>query len=213
MKMLFDFFPIIVFFAVFQITSDDPSNTTQAMVYATEAGIAATLLQVSIFWLRHRRFEKMHLITLVLISVFGGITIALEDSFYIKWKTTILEWVFALVFLGSQYFGKKNLVERMMGAAIMAPEHVWRILNYAWVVFFILMGFINLYVIYNFDDETWVNFKTFGMLGMTVVFVILQSIYVTRHAETEFIEQAKPATAEDNEEKNASSVVEQQGKD
>ena len=133
----------------------------------------------------------MHLITLALMSVFGGITIALEDPFYIKWKTTILEWVFALVFLGSQVFGKKNLVERMMGAAVRAPDSVWRTLNYACVVFFAAMGFLNLYVIYNFDDSTWVNFKTFGLLGLTIVFVILQSIYVTRHDETEFIEQQK----------------------
>lgn len=204
MKMLFDFFPIIVFFAAFKLSDNN-------MVIATEAGIAATVLQVAIFWLKHRRFEKMHLITLVLISVFGGITIALEDSFYIKWKTTILEWVFALVFLGSQYFGKRNLVERMMGAAIRAPAHVWKKLNYAWVVFFILMGFINLYVIYNFDDEAWVNFKTFGMLGMTIVFVILQSIYVTRHAETEFIEQ--DAAGKPDNKDSSSDLAEQQGKE
>ncbi len=206
MKMLFDFFPIIVFFAAYKLSDNN-------MVIATEAGIAATVLQVALFWLKHRRFEKMHLITLVLISVFGGITIALEDSFYIKWKTTILEWVFALVFLASQFFGKKNLVERMMGAAIRAPVHVWRKLNYAWVGFFILMGFINLYVIYNFDDETWVNFKTFGMLGMTIVFVILQSIYVTRHTETEFIEQAEVDKSEENGNPPSASTVEQQGKD
>lgn len=181
MKMLFDFFPIIIFFAAYHIGGKD-------MVIATEAGIAATVLQVAIFWLKNRRFEKMHLITLVLISVFGGITIALGDSFYIKWKTTILEWVFALVFLGSEFIGKHNLVKRMMGHAVNAPEYIWRRLNLAWVAFFAIMGFINLYVLYNYDDETWLNFKTFGMLGLTIVFILAQSIYIARHSETEMID-------------------------
>lgn len=181
MKMLFDFFPIVIFFAAFQLSGND-------MVIATEAGIAATLLQVSLFWLKNRRFEKMHLITLGLITVFGGITIALGDPLYIKWKTTILEWVFALVFLGSQFVGERNLVKRMMGHAMNAPDHVWRKLNYAWVVFFVLMGFINLYVLYNFDDAVWVNFKTFGMLGMTIVFIILQGIYISRHGEAQMLD-------------------------
>ena len=204
MKMLFDFFPIIIFFAAYHLGGKD-------MVIATEAGIAATLLQVIIFWLRHRRFEKMHLITLALITVFGGITIMLGDSIYIKLKTTILEWVFALVFLGSQFFGKKNLVKRMMGAAVKAPDHVWKKLNYAWVTFFVVMGFLNLYVVYNFDDDVWLNFKTFGLLGMTVIFVILQSVYVATQGEAEFIEQQADANA--NDESNSADMAEQQGKE
>jgi len=190
MKMLFDYFPIIVFFAVFHIFSDAPEDataaitmaaTTEAMIMATKAGIAAALLQVILYWLKTRKFEKMHLISLGLIAVFGSITIALGDPLYIKWKTTILEWVFALVFLGSQYIGKKNLVERMMGHVMTAPDNVWKKLNYAWAGFFTSMGFVNLYVIYNFSDEFWVNFKLFGMLGMTFVFVIAQGIFMAKY--------------------------------
>lgn len=203
MKMLFDFFPIIIFFASYHLFGKD-------MVIATEAGIAATVLQVALFWLRHRRFEKMHLITLALISVFGSITIMLGDSIYIKLKTTVLEWVFALTFLGSQFFGKKNLVERMMGVAVKAPEHIWRKLNYAWVVYFTCMGFLNLYIVYNFSDDIWLNFKTFGMLGMTILFVILQSVYVARHGDAEFIEQKAEAGA--NKVKSDAELAEQQGK-
>lgn len=192
MKMLFDYFPIIVFFATFKLFDNN-------MIIATESGIAASFLQVALFWLRYRRFEKMHLITFALISIFGGITIALDDPLYIKWKTTILEWVFALVFLGSQFFGKRNLVERMMGAAIKASDKVWRTLNYAWVVFFTTMGFLNLYVLYNFDDDTWVNFKFFGMLGLTVIFTILQGIYVMRHDEAEILEVKKESGISEQE--------------
>jgi len=184
MKMLFDYFPIIIFFTVFQIYTGDASNseaTKEAMILATKAGIAASFLQVILYWLKTHEFEKMHLISLGLIAVFGSITIALGDPLYIKWKTTILEWVFALVFLGSQYVGKKNLVERMMGHVMEAPDNIWKKLNIAWAGFFTAMGFINLYVIYNFSDEFWVNFKLFGMLGMTLVFVIAQGLFMAKY--------------------------------
>lgn len=176
MKMLFDFFPILLFFAAYKF---------YGIYVATMTAIAATFVQVSLYWIKHRRFQKMHLITLVLISVMGGITIYLQDPMFIKWKTTFVEWAFALAFLGSQFIGKKNFVERMMGSAITAPDHIWKKLNLAWVAFFILMGAINLYVIYNFDTDTWVNFKTFGMLGMTLVFIITQGVFLTKYINRE----------------------------
>jgi len=183
MKMLFDYFPIIIFFVVFKFLTGDGSNEAvkEAMIMATKAGIAASFLQVGLYWLKTRKFEKMHLISLALIAVFGSITIALDDPLYIKWKTTILEWVFALVFLGSQYIGEKNLVRRMMDKVMIAPDAIWKKLNIAWAAFFTLMGFVNLYVIYNFSDEFWVNFKLFGMLGMTFVFVIAQGIFMAKY--------------------------------
>jgi intracellular septation protein len=179
--MLFDFFPIILFFAAFKLSGND-------MIIATQVGIAATFLQVAIHWLKHRAFEKMHLITLVLISVFGGITIYLDNPLYIQWKTTILEWVFALAFLGSHYIGKDNFVKRMMGQAMTAPDDIWAKLNFAWVGFFTLMCFVNLYVIYNFSQDIWVNFKTFGMLGMTFVFIIAQGIVLSRYVNASNVE-------------------------
>lgn len=182
MKMLFDFFPIILFFAAFKLGGND-------IILATQVAIAATFVQVTLFWLKNRRFEKMHLITLVLISIFGGITIWLDNPLYIQWKTTILEWVFALAFLGSHYIGKDNFVKRMMGKALTAPDEIWAKLNFAWVGFFTLMGFINLYVIYNFSQEAWVDFKTFGMLGLTFVFMIAQGVVLSRYIEPEKLEE------------------------
>lgn len=178
MKMLFDFFPIILFFAAFKLSGND-------MIFATEVAIAATFVQVSLYWIKNRRFEKMHLITLGLISVFGGITIYLDNPLYIQLKTSVLEWVFALAFLGSHYIGKDNFVKRMMGKAMTAPDSVWAKLNFAWVGFFTLMGFVNLYVVYNFSPEIWVDFKTFGMLGMTFVFMIAQGIVLSRYIKTD----------------------------
>jgi len=189
MKMLFDFFPIILFFATYKYFDNN-------IILATEVAIAATFLQVLLYWLKNRKFEKMHLITLGLISVFGGITIVLDNPFYIQLKTSILEWIFALVFLGSQYIGKKNLVSRMMGSAISAPDHIWKKLNFAWVGFFALMGFVNLYVVFNFSEEFWVDFKTFGMLGMTIVFVIAQGVFMAK-----YVIQEEPEEQTENETK------------
>ena len=176
--MLFDFFPIILFFVAFKFGGND-------IILATQVAIAATFLQVSLYWIKYRKFEKMHLITLVLISVFGGITIWLDNPLYIQWKTTILEWVFAIAFLGSHYIGKDNFVKRMMGKTLKAPDSVWAKLNFAWVAFFTLVGFVNIYVIYNFSQEAWVDFKTFGLLGMTFVFMIAQGVVLARYIETD----------------------------
>lgn len=179
MKFLFDFFPILLFFITFKL-SGDPGT---AIIYATEVMIIATFVQVSISWFRHRKIEKMHLITLGLIVVFGGATILLEDEIYIKWKPTVVNWLFALAFLVTHFINSKTLVERMMGKAITLPKMVWKQLNMAWILFFIIMGFINLYVIYNFDTDTWVNFKLFGLMGLTFVFVIAQAFFLAKYIE------------------------------
>jgi len=181
MKMLFDFFPILLFFAAYKYFDND-------MIIATQVGIGATFLQVTIHWIKHRAFEKMHLITLALITVFGGITIALDNPFYIQLKTTVLEWVFALAFLGSHYIGKDNFVKRMMGHAVTAPDDVWAKVNFLWVGFFVLMGFVNLYIVFNFSEDFWVNFKTFGMLGATFVFLIAQSLYLAKYVNSDVAE-------------------------
>ena len=177
MKFLFDFFPIALFFITFKFY-DDPQ---EGVLAATAVAIVATILQVFMFWLKNKRVEKMHIITLVLISVLGGATLILKDPVFIKWKPTGVNWMFAIAFLGSQFFGEKPFVKRMMAHAVELPEAVWMKLNIAWVVFFTAMGFANLYVAFNFDLSTWVDFKTYGMLGLTVLFVILQAIFLAKH--------------------------------
>ena len=125
----------------------------------------------------------------MLISVLGGITIALADPAFIQWKPTLLNWAFGLVFLGSMFIGEKNLIERMMSSQITLPDQVWTRLNLAWVLFFAFSGFANLYVAFYFnlaaDEQTrmdfWVNFKLFGLMGMTILFVILQALYLSTH--------------------------------
>lgn len=177
MKFLFDFFPIALFFITFKFY-DDPQ---EGVLAATAVAIIATILQVFLFWLKNKRVEKMHIITLVLITVLGGATLILKDPVFIKWKPTGVNWMFAIAFLGSQFFGEKPFVKRMMAHAVDLPEAVWMKLNIAWVVFFTAMGFANLYVAFNFDLSTWVDFKTYGMLGLTVLFVILQAVFLAKH--------------------------------
>ncbi len=172
MKFLFDFFPILLFFIAYKVWD---------IFVATGVAIGATFLQVGLFWFKHRRFERMHLITLALIVVFGGLTIALRDETFIKWKPTILNWLFAAAFLGSRFIGNKPLVQRMMESNFSLPDPVWRRLNLIWFIFFTAMGAVNLYVAFTFDTATWVNFKLFGMMGLTVLFVIAQAFYLARH--------------------------------
>jgi intracellular septation protein len=178
MKLLFDFFPVLLFFMVFK-AHDDPHT---GMMRATAVIIAATLLQVGWTWWKHRRLERMHVITLGLVVLFGGATLLLQDELFIKWKPTIANWLFAAVFAGSHFIGGKPLVQRMMEAQIAAPRQVFATLNAAWVAFFVLMGALNLYVAYAFSTDTWVNFKFYGLLGLTIAFVIGQGFYLARHA-------------------------------
>ncbi len=173
MKFLFDFFPILLFFIAFKLYD---------IYVATAVIIVASIVQISWIWIKQHRVENMHLITLVLVVILGGATLLLHDETFIKWKPTVVNWAFALAFLGSQFIGRKNLLQRMLEKqVIVTVEYVWTRLNLAWVLFFIAMGIINLYVAFNFDTNTWVNFKLFGMMGLTIVFVIAQSFYLARY--------------------------------
>lgn len=172
MKLLFDFFPIVLFFAAYKLFD---------IYVATAVAIAASFVQVGYSWWRNRKVEPMHLLTLVIIVVFGGLTLYLQDEMFIKWKPTVINWLFGLVFLGSQWLGEKTMVERMMGMTLTLPDDVWRRLNLSWSGFFLALGVVNLIVVYGFDTATWVNFKLFGMLGLTLVFVLLQSVYLSRY--------------------------------
>ncbi|WP_438467200.1 septation protein A [Marinomonas sp. PE14-40] len=175
MKILFDFLPIIIFFAVYKYTGD--------LIMATAVLIPATIIQVGYNWIKHKTVEKMHLVSLVLVILLGGATILFGNGDFIKWKPTIVNWLFAVVFFGSQFIGQKNIMQRMMGEKIQLPFKVWRTLNLAWVGFFLVSGTLNLYVAFQFSEEIWVNFKLFGLLGLTFVFVIIQGIYLSSHIQ------------------------------
>jgi intracellular septation protein len=176
MKFLFDFFPIILFFIAYK---------WQGIYAATVIAIAASAVQVAYYWLKNKSFETTHVATFFIIAVFGGLTLYLQDEAFIKWKPTIVNWLFGLVCIGSQFIGKQPIIQRMMNGNISLPNNVWTNLNAMWAAFFIFLGGINLYVMYNFDTDTWVNFKLFGMLGLTLLFVVLQGFYLMKHIQEE----------------------------
>lgn len=172
MKFMFDFFPVLLFFIAYKMYD---------IYTATAVLILACFVQTVGHWVIHRSFEKSHLITLVLVALFGGATLLLQDEMFIKWKPSVINWLFGIAFIGSQFIGEKNLIQRMLGAQLELPLTVWRNLNSAWALFFIALGFVNLYVVYNFDTDTWVDFKMFGLMGLTLGFMLLQGLYLARH--------------------------------
>lgn len=174
MKLLFDLFPVALFFIAYKMYD---------IYTATAVIIVATIVQVAYMYTKNKRVEKMHIITLALILVLGGLTLVLQDEDFIKWKPTLVNWGFALVFLGSHFIGKKPIIRRMMDSALSLPDLIWIRLSWMWVAFFILSGIVNLYVAFNYDTDTWVNFKLFGLMGMTLVFIVVQGFYISRYLQ------------------------------
>jgi len=180
-KFLLDQFPIIVFFVAYFV----PHDRSQALFVATAAAIPASLIQVAIHRLLYRRFDRGQLITLALLAILGGATLLLQDKRYIMWKPTAVYWLFAAVFLGSQFVGGKTVTQRIMGHALAVPAAIWRRANLSWVVFFILMGIANLFVAFNFSEATWVKYKLFGTMALFFVFTLAQFAYLSHYAETQ----------------------------
>lgn len=172
MKFLFDFFPIILFVIAFKMGD---------IYLATIAAIVASIIQV--LWSRYKtgRFEKLPLITLATIVILGGATLFFKNELFIKWKPTVLYWVLALALLISQFIGKKPLMQRLLEQNVGLPMRIWYQLNLSWALFFTAMGIINLYVVYHFDTNTWVNFKLFGTLGLTLIFIVIQGFYMAKY--------------------------------
>lgn len=175
MKFLFDLFPIILFFAAYKFAG---------IYVATGVAIAATFAQIAWVHFRHGKVDKMLWVSLGLIVFFGGATLILRDPTFIKWKPTVLYWLFATILLGSALFGK-NLIRGMLEAQVSLPEPLWLRLNLAWVVFFTVMGGLNLYVAFNYSEADWVNFKLFGGMGLMFAFIIAQGLLLAKYIPEE----------------------------
>jgi len=176
MKFLFDIFPVLLFFLAFKFWG---------IYVATGVAIVATIAQVGWSWMRHRKVDNMLWVSLAIIVVFGGATLWLRDESFIKWKPTVLYWLFAVVLLGSVLLFRKNLIRAMMEKQLTLPDPVWQRLNLSWVAFFAAMGAANLYVAFHYPTEMWVNFKLFGGIGLMVVFVLAQGLMLSRYIEPE----------------------------
>ena len=177
MQLLVDYLPILFFFGTYVATKDIFSAIVAIMVVAP--------IVVAAQWYFTRKLNKMTAISTALVVAFGGITLLLDNPVFFYWKPTVFYWIFAVVCLGSQFVGEKTIIQRMMQAAsqgaettIELPADKWRTLNLMWVVYSIIAGALNIYVAYTFSESTWVNFKLFGLLGLTVVFLVIQSIWI-----------------------------------
>jgi intracellular septation protein len=169
MKPLYDLFPAILFYVVYQLWG---------IYWATGVLIITTGLQLAYVWFKHKRLDKLLLIIFLLVFVFGGLTIILHDAEFLQWKVSIVNWLFGTAFLGSAWFTKKPLIQRFLEKSVALPDKVWRHLNYGWAGYFIFIGCINLFVALTFSLNAWVDFKTFGLIGCTILFVVIQSIYL-----------------------------------
>jgi len=201
MKLLFDLLPVILFFVTFKVAGAYPQQSLalagstlgwmvgdgtvpadQApILLATAVAIVASIVQVGGVLARGRRVDPMLWISLGVIVVFGGATIWFHDETFIKWKPSILYWLFGASLLAGHLVWKKNLLRSLLGTQLDVPSPVWDRLLWAWIVFFVLMGIVNLAVAYTVPTDTWVNFKLFGLFGLTIVFTLGIGIYLSRH--------------------------------
>jgi intracellular septation protein len=176
MKFFFDIFPVILFFAAYKV---------YGIYVATAVAIAATFGQVGWTWARHRKVDNMLWVSLAIIVVFGGATLLLRDETFIKWKPTVLYWLFGGVLLLSELLFRRNLIRAMMGQQMSLPDPVWKKVNFSWIGFFVFMGALNLYVAYSFSTDVWVDFKLFGGIGLLLVFAFAQALMLSRYIEQE----------------------------
>jgi len=173
MKFLFDLLPVVLFFVAFKLAD---------IYVATAVAIGTTVLQVAWLKLRRQRVPGMLWASLAIIVVFGGATLLLQDETFIKWKPTVLYWLFGAVLAGSALL-RRNLIRSVMSQEMQLPDAVWTRLNLSWIVFFVFMGAANLYVAFNYPTDLWVNFKLFGGMGLMLVFVVLQALYMARYID------------------------------
>jgi intracellular septation protein len=170
-KALVDFFPVLAFFVAYMVFGQD-------IYLATKVFMAATLLQIVYLLIRRQPITLMHKAVAVIAFGLGGLALFLHNPIFIKWKPTVANWLIAAVFLGSQYYGEKPMVQRVFEQVAQMDARSWRQLNWAWVIFSVFLGALNLYVVYNFSELFWVKFKLFGLIGLSFAFGIAQVFWI-----------------------------------
>lgn len=194
-KQFIDFIPLILFFIVFKISPREIELLGYSFQFggifsATAVLVIASIVVYGILFIKQKRLDNNQWITVGGCLFFGCLTLLLQDEVFIKWKAPAVNWIFALVFLGSQFIGKEPVIKRLMGKAVTLPDNVWTKLNIAWVIFFIICGAANLFVAFTYES-IWVDFKVFGSLIMTIIFIIAQGIYLSRYIKDDDKTQPK----------------------
>lgn len=202
MKFLFDLFPVILFFITFKWGESHPaaaqsladalltghsgaqaSGDLAPILLATMLTLLASLVQISYLLLRKRKVDAMLWISFIIIMVFGSATIYFHSETFIKWKPTVLYWCYGGAFVLAQFVFKKNLIRLAMETQVKLPEPVWKRLSLAWIVYFLVMGCVNLYVAYNFSTSAWANFKLISVVAIMPIFIVIQSLLLSKYLE------------------------------
>ena len=183
MKQLAEFLPIIIFFVIYQMDGSTInlftwSHTVDGIYSATKALIVATLFILPLQWWLTGYIEKRLLWTSAAVFVFGGATLFFRNELFIQWKPTVFNWGLALVFLASQFFGEKNLLQRLMGQQLTLPQRIWGYLNALWIANFTLVGTLNIVVAYRFEEAFWVSYKLYSSVGFTLLLMLLTMFLV-----------------------------------
>ena len=171
MKFLFDLFPVVLFFIFYKIYD---------IYIATAALMAATYIQIILLYLFKKKIEKMIIFTAIVLTVFGGMTLFFQSNVFIMWKPSIIYWVFGLVILVANKFYNKNLIQMSLGTQVELKKQYWQNLSCSTALFFIFLGFLNIYIAQNFSEDTWVNFKLFGMTALLFLYIISITIYISK---------------------------------
>ncbi len=178
LNMFYDFFVVLLFFITFKL---------YGIYVATTVGIVGSILQVIITRLFHKKYDKKQLLVMAIFLIFGGMTLYFHNPIFVKWKPTIIFWIFSLSFYLSQFIGKQSLVQRMMGHAFegkaTVSKKIWHRLNLAWCLFFLVLGAINIFVAYHFTTDVWVNFKLYGIFSAMLLFGFAQAFFLARYIE------------------------------
>lgn len=175
MKLLFDFLPIIFFFLAFKL---------YGVYIATAVFLVASTLQMLYTYMTTKKVELIQAATFGLGLLMGGATLWFHDADFIKWKPTLVYWLLAVVFALSHFRKQGSLIKQMLGEQLQLQEKYWSQLNWLWVGFFTLLGALNLFVMHQFDTAVWVDFKLFGLMGLTLIFIIIQAFYIQCRAQS-----------------------------
>lgn len=200
MKFLFDLFPVILFFITLKVAEKTASASLVLSKVLTTIGITATVKPslvpimlatvaviigsiIQIIWekFKYKQVDKTLWTSAILVVLLGGMTLYFQNDAFIKWKPTVLYWIFTTVLLLAYWIGKKNIIKTMVGKEVKLPELIWIRLNYAWAIFFALLGCLNLYVAFNFSIDTWASFKLFGTMILMFSFIVIQSLFINKY--------------------------------
>jgi len=175
LNLFYDFIPVLLFFLAFKY---------YGIYAATKVGIIATAIQIIVTTIWKKKVDRKQLFTLLVFVIFGGMTLYFHDPIFVKWKPSIIFWIFGLVLLLSHFVGKKVIIQRMMENMLEGktlPVQVWKRMNFSWALFFLILGSVNIYIAYYFSTNTWVNFKFYGILGLLILFSVVQAVCLSRY--------------------------------